>query len=251
MFWTIHVWEDYDLGAWEDCIGQHWSSVACVLVSLRMQLAYLKATGMKLHYNKDGHDFWVTETGVQELIEKCEAKLAEIGVNEFITAEGGATRGVDLAMLNPLLLACFAGQPVVDDANTVAILEKIEKELLGHIGTRRYKKDLWDGRVNRHDFGPDEEAQWFHGLPQMSFIYGELYQRTGDLKYYEKQVKFFNRALAAISPRWMTPEAWIIDAHTGQWVADENEPLAWGQAMLVLALSGMKKSINKKNTATA
>jgi hypothetical protein len=221
------------------------------LISLREQLAFLKALGQDLHYNKDGHDFYVTESGVQELIDKCEAKLAEIGVNEFITSEGGATRGVDLAMLNPLLLAAFAGQPVVDDAHTVAVLEKIETELLGHIGLRRYAQDLWDGRDNRHDFGKGEEAQWVHGAPQMSYIYGELYQRTGDVRFYEKQVLYFNRALASIAPSWMTPEAWIVDARTRNWVPDANEPLAWAQSMFVLAIAGMKKSINKHDSGKA
>jgi hypothetical protein len=251
MWWTIHVWEDQDLGAWEDCVGQHWSSVACVLVSLREQYAFLKASGLKLHYNKDGHDFWVTDDGVQQLIEKCEAKLAQIGTNEILNLEGQITRTADLAQINPLLLAAFAGQPVVDDANTVAVLENVENELLGHIGVRRYAKDLWDGRVDRRDFGPKEEAQWVHASPQMSFIYGDLYQRTGDERFLNKQVLHFNRALASISPRWLTPEAWIIDAQTRTWVADANEPLAWAQSMLVLALAGMKKSITKKNGATA
>lgn len=252
LFWKIHVWEDYDLGAWEDCVGRHWSSVACALVSLREQRKFLQASGKPLHYNKDGHDFWVTENGVRELIEKCEATLREMGTNEFIASESGATRSVDLAQLNPLLLAAFAGEPVLDDANTVAVLEKIEAELLGHIGLRRYTNDLWDGRINRHDFGEKEEAQWVHGSPQMSFIYGDLYERTGDERFYDKQVLHFNRALASISPRWLTPEAWIIDAHTRNWVADANEPLAWAQSMLVLALAGMKQSIAlKSQTATA
>lgn len=35
FFWKVNVWQDQDLGAWEDCVGVHWSSVACVLVSLR------------------------------------------------------------------------------------------------------------------------------------------------------------------------------------------------------------------------
>jgi len=90
-----------------------------------------------------------------------------------------------------------------------------------------------------------------HGSPQMSFIYGDLYQRTGDERYYEKQVLHFNRALASISPRWLTPEAWIVDANTRQWVADANEPLAWAQSMVVLAFAGMKKSITKKNNSAA
>ena len=186
-----------------------------------------------------------------DVLHRNAAKLAEIGINEYITSESGATRGVDLAMLNPLLLAAFAGQPVVDDANTVAILEKIEEELFGHIGFRRYIKDVWDGRKNRGDLGVGEEAQWSHGSLQMSFIYGDLYQRTGDVRFYDKQVLHFNRGLASISKRWLTPEAYIVHEQTRQWVPDENEPLAWAQSMMVLAIAGMKKSITKKNGAAA
>ena len=251
FFWKIKVWEDNDLGAWEDKVGQHWSSIACVLVSLREQLAWFKQTSQTLHYNKDGHDFWVRENGVQELIDKCQDKLREIGLNEYIVSQDGSTRDVDLAMINPLLLAAFSGTPVVDDANTVAILEKVENQLLGHIGLRRYARDIWDGRLNRTDLEAGEEAQWVHGSPQMSFIYGELYQRTGNEKYFEKQQLHFNRGLAAISSRWLPPEAWIVDAHTRNWVEDANEPLAWTQSMIVLSLAGMKASLSKKAAAAA
>jgi hypothetical protein len=249
LFWTVHVWEDKELGAWEDRIAQHWSSIACVLVSLREQRAFLQAADIKLEYNKDGHVYWVTEKGVTELIEKCEAKLRELDSNEFI--EGGETRTVDLAMINPLLLAAFAGQPVIDDANTVLILEKIETDLLRHLGVIRYAKDKWDGRFNREDLDHNEEAQWVHAHPQMSFIYGDLYQRTGDERFLDKQVLHFNRALASISPRWLTPEAWIVDERSRKWVPDANEPLAWAQSMMVLALAGMKKSLAKKEATVA
>ncbi|MBU6455066.1 MAG: hypothetical protein KGS72_25065 [Cyanobacteria bacterium REEB67] len=251
FFWKIRVWEDMDLGAWEDKVAQHWSSVACVLAALREQHIWFKKTGEKLHYNKDGHDFWVTESGVQELITKCEDKLREIGLNEYVISQDNSTRNVDLAMINPMLLAAFSGKALVDDAYTVTMLEKIEAELLGHLGARRYAKDLWDGRVNRYDLAAGEEAQWVHGSPQMSFIYGDLYQRTGDEKYLDKQVQHFNRALASIAPSWLTPEAWIVDMRTRRWVPDANEPLAWATAMLVLSFAGMKTSLTKKASVAA
>lgn len=250
-FWTIHAWEDHDLGAWEDKVAQHWSSVACVLVGLREQLDVLSPNGA-VRYDLNGHSYLMREQGVREMIDKCEAKLNELGTKEFVPSQYNSdTRNVDLAQINPLLLAAFAGKPVLNDANTVAILENVERELMGPIGVRRYRQDLWDGRVNRFDLGGDGEAQWCHGSPQMSYIYGELYQRTGDEKYFQKQLLHFNRGLASIPESWLMPEAWIIDNATRQWVPDANEPLAWATSMLVLSFGQMQKSIAKKEAAAA
>ena len=250
LFWKIKVWEDNDLGAWEDKAGIHWSSVASVLVSLREQLAWFQKQGadFELTYNSGEDRFMVRQDGLKELIVKCENKLVELANNECPNVEN-SVRSVDLAMINPMLLAAFAGQPIVDDANTELLLDKIEAELLGEIGVRRYVKDVWDGRKDRFDLGKNDEAQWVHGSPQMSYIYGEMYQRTGEERFYKKQVLHFNRALASISPRWRTPEAYIIHAETRAWVADENEPLAWAQAVLVMAFAGMKRSITKHEAA--
>lgn len=243
--WTIHVWEDQDLGAWEDKVAQHWSSIACALVSLREQYDVLFPDGA-MRYNKDGVDYWVRDHGVKELIEKCEAKLRELGIREFISSDNGDQRSADLAQINPLLLAAVAGRPVLDDANTVAVLENIEKELMGPLGIRRYTKDVWDGRINRYDLGPNEEAQWCHGSPQMSYIYGELFQRTGDSKYFEKQLFHFNRTIASIPASGLIPEAWIVDVNSREWVIDANEPLAWTQSMVVMALGQMQASLKKQ-----
>lgn len=245
FFWKVNVWQDQDLGAWEDCVGVHWSSVACVLVSLREQLDYMLRTGNRVHYNKDGHNLYVDEKGLRELIEKCEATLRNLGTREFVQGNQ-YTRQADLAQINPLLLAAFSGKPVLDDANTVAVLESVERELTSPIGMRRYLNDLWDGRVNRDDLGAGGEAQWCHGSPQMSYIWGDLYLRTGDERFFDKQVYHFNRGLASVSERWLIPEAWIIDRQSRQWVPDANEPLAWAQSMLALSMVQMKASLLKK-----
>ncbi len=244
-FWTIHVWEDQDLGAWEDKVAQHWSSIACALVSLREQYEVLFPNGA-LRHNKDGVDYWVRDHGVKELIEKCEAKLRELGTREFTSSDNGDVRSADLAQINPLLLAAVAGKPVLDDENTVAVLENIERELMGHLGIRRYSKDVWDGRINRYDLGPNEEAQWNHGSPQMSYIYGELFLRTGEAKYFEKQLFHFNRTLASVPQSGFIHEAWIVDVNTREWVLDANEPLAWTQSMVVMALGQMQASLKKQ-----
>lgn len=245
FFWKVNVWQDRDLGAWEDCVGVHWSSVACALISLREQLVYMsKTSGIK--YNKDGHELVVDANGVSQLIEKCEAKLRQLGINEFVE-DNGYKRDADLAQINPLLLAAFSGRPVLDDANTVAVLENVERVLMSPIGMRRYLNDRWDGRINRDDLAPGEEAQWCHGSPQMSYIWGDLYLRTGDERYFQKQLFHFNRGLASVSPRWLMPEAWIIDQRSRQWVPDANEPLAWAQSMLGLSQAQMKASLLKRN----
>jgi len=244
-FWTIHVWEDQDLGAWEDKVAQHWSSIASALVSLREQYEVLFPDGA-LRYNKDGVDYWVRDHGVKELMDKCEAKLRELGTREFAQSDNGDVRAVDLAQLNPLLLAAVAGKPVLDDENTLAILENIERDLCGHIGTRRFAKDIWDGRKDRHDLGAGEEAQWCHGAPMMSYIYGEIYQRTGDSKYFEKQLQHFNRAVASIPQGGLMHEAWIIDVDSRQWVPDANEPLAWTQSMVIMAIGQLQASLKKQ-----
>jgi hypothetical protein len=249
LFWKVHVWEDRDLGAWEDCVGIHWSSVACALISFREQLTYMSQHS-PLVYHKDGAELRVDEKGVRELIEKCEARLRELGTREFAAIDGDPGREADLAQINPLLLAAFTGKPILDDANTVAVLESVERVLEMPMGCRRYLRDRWDGRVNRDDLALGEEAQWCHGSPQMSYIWGELYQRTGDERFFQKQLYHFNRGLAAITERWTVPEAWIVDPVTRKWVPDANEPLAWAQSMVVLSVAQMRASVARHLAAS-
>ena len=250
LFWKVNVWQDQDLGAWEDTVGVHWSSVACVLISLREQLEYIEKTGHNVHYYKGGHNLHVDANGLRQLITKCETTLRQLGTREFVQGNH-YTRQADLAQINPLLLAAISGKPVLDDANTVAVLEGVESELTSPIGMRRYINDLWDGRVNRNDFGIGEEAQWCHGSPQMSYIYGDLYLRTHDERFFDKQVYHFNRGLASVNERWLIPEAWIIGKRSRQWVPDANEPLAWAQSMLVLSMVQMKDSLTKRSSLVA
>ncbi len=249
-WWKLHVWEDWELGAWEDKNAEHWSSIACALVSLREQLKFMRKHG-PLYHHANGGDFSVYVNGVEELIEKCETKLRELDTKEFIRSDNGEVRDVDLAQINPLLLAAIAGQPVLDDATTVKVIDKVQDSLMGHLGIRRFNRDVWDGRVNRRDLAPGEEAQWCHGSPTLSVLYGDLYQRTGNAEYLERQTFHFNRALASLTTRWLIPECWIVDRDSRQWIADENEPLAWGQSMLILALAWMKSSLTKEEELKA
>lgn len=242
-WWTVHVWEDWELGAWEDKRAEHASSIAVAAVALREELEFVRKHG-RLQYCTGGQCFDVTAAGVQDLLDRCLAKLGEVLPNEFIRSDNNEIRTVDAALVNPLLQAALSGTPLIDDQMTLTIAGNIERELMGHIGISRYPKDVWDGRVNRHDFGDRQEAQWCHVSPTLSYIFGEMYRRTGKQEYLDRQVFHFNRTLASVNERWMLPEAYIIDRATRAWVSDANEPLAWAQSMAILAIAGMKASIN-------
>lgn len=242
-FKKIHAWEDWDLGAWEDRRGEHASSLGTVVAALREQRQFLQEHGPVEYKANDGNTYKVTEADVAETLAKAEAKLNEVLPNEFIRGEGGETRHTDAALVNALFLGAVSGKPLVSDAMTVQIINTIERDLMGPIGIARYPKDVWDGRVNRTDLGPRQEAQWSHVSPMISVIFGEMYRRTGNPEYLQRQTEHFNRSLGTINERWKIPEAYIVDPQTGRWVSDANEPLAWAQSATVLAIDGMKQTV--------
>ncbi len=240
-FWTIRVWEDFELGAWEDRVANHASSVGVVLASLREQAKFLE-THKHLHYKseRENRSFEVTLDGVNQMIEKCETALKQILPNEFVRSDNGDVRTVDAALVNALFLSALSCRPLVDDAMTVTIIDNIERELMGHIGISRYEGDIWDGLNNRHGI---PKAQWSHVSPMISFIFGEMYQRTGDKKYYERQLFHFNRAVGCVNSHWRIPEAYIIGEESGEWESDANISLAWAQAATIFAFKALKASL--------
>lgn len=243
LFWITNVWADHDYGAWEDKIAEHFSSIAAVAIGLAEQLDYVKKHG-KLTFNTFGKDYDVHEIGVEKLLNKCLAKLQELGTNESTRP---FNRQADLAQLNPLLMQALAKRYLIKDETVDAILRNIERDLMGEHGVSRYLGDLWDGREFRTDFAEGrDEAEWVHGPPMMSVILGDLYERTGKQEYLEWQTYHFSRAIAGIDADWRTPEAYIIDKVTRRWVPDANVPLAWTQSMYVLAFASMKRSLKKK-----
>lgn len=249
LMWKVEVWQDTgDHGAWEDMKAEHTSSMEVVVAALREQLRFLNQNGGKLSwhgkwadFNVD-RDYDVTAKGTQELIDKCVGKLRQVLPNEYVrTAHGDATREADVAQVNGLFLAAASGGALLDDEMTVKLIDNIEAQLMGHIGIGRYKGDTWDGRENPKGM---DIAQWCHPSPMISFIFGEMYRRTGKVEYFDRQQWHFNRTLAQVNPRWHVPEAYIENpANKGVWFSDENESLAWAQAMTICALASMKASL--------
>lgn len=241
-FRAIKVWQDQDLGAWEDKKAEHASSIGTAVAALREELDFLNAHGA-LQWSDGNSTYTVTADDVRDLLTRSEARLREILPNEFIKSDNGEIRNTDAALVNALFLGAIAGRPLVDDAMSKRIIDCIEQQLMGDIGINRYENDVWDGRINRTDLRHKEEAQWCHVSPMLCFILGEMFRRTGDRVYLEKQTDHFNRSLAHVTNRWRIPEAYIIDPASRKWVPDANEPLAWAQAVTVLAYQSMEQSL--------
>jgi hypothetical protein len=248
LMWKVEVWkDDGDHGAWEDMKAVHTSSIEIVVMALREQLTFLEARGGKVRWHGKWDDFGVdrdydcTSKGTRELIHNCEQTLKAVLPNEYVkTRHGDVTRSVDLAQVNGLFLAALVGGPLLDDEMALKVIDNIEATLMGHIGIARYEGDVWDGRVNRARM---PLAQWCHGSPMLSYIFGEMYRRTGNEEFYNRQLHHFNRGLAHVNRRWHVPEAYITHPKNGVWISDENESLAWAQAMTICSFAGMKASI--------
>ena len=261
-FEKIKVWQDIDLGAWEDKRAVHSSSIACALGGLREQYEYVTRHGAIKH-KVDGREYVVDEKMLRELIGKCKKAALAILPNEYVTADDADTRSdtskvraVDAAIINALYLGAISGRPLFDDKLTVSLIENVENKLMGPLGIARYPGDIWDGRQDRRDLDKGQEAQWCHVSPMISYIYGEMYRRTGKAEYFQKEVEHFNRGLAHINGNFKIPEAYIVDPvykNNGRykWIADANEPLAWAQSVTLLSFIGIEESLKFQSKEVA
>lgn len=251
FFQKIEVWKDIDFGAWEDKKAEHASSIGCALAGLREEKKYVDQHG-SFSKEIDGKKYTVDSALLDALIKRCEATLAEVLPNEFIRsdkedkrADASVDRKADAALINALFLGAIGGQPLVDEVMQLKIMQATISELGRPIGFARYPFDIWDGRVDRKDLKANaEEAQWSHVAPMMSVLYGDLYRRTKKKEYLDSQIFFFKRALTTVNSRWRIPEAYIVDPKSRAWVSDANEPLAWAQAVTIMAFVSMEKSLN-------
>lgn len=244
-FNTVHVWEDYDFGAWEDKLAEHASSIGMVTAALREQKTYLDKNG-PMSYNVEGKTLTVASSDIASLLTKTEAKLNELLPNEFLHSSDGSTRTVDAALINPLYLSALSGRPLLTDNMTQTIINNVQTELGGNLGIARYPGDTWDGRTNRYNLAPDQKAQWTHVAPMISSIFAEMYQRTGNTDFLTNQTAYFNKGLGSIANDWKLPEAYIRNPQNTAWISDANKPLAWSQSSMIASLHAMNESLAKK-----
>lgn len=242
--WRVNVWSDQeDLGCWESRAAQHWSSVAAVAVGASIQEDFLAAHGNETTCNFDGNWFNVHINGVREVREKCLVQMGELGDHEFIRSPGGGSRKHDVAKLNALYLQALTGKRVIDDARVLAVIAEAE-ELMGAHGCRRFLgpiADDWDGRHHRGSqlSYPEQQPQWCHPSPECVSVLVDMWERTGDPALLDRAILHFNRGLAAVNEEWLIPESYIVDH--GEWISNENRPLAWAQSVLRTSFVAMER----------
>ena len=89
---------------------------------------------------------------------------------------------------------------------------------------------------------PNCEAQWCIFDPLLSVVYGQRFLADrSNQNSFRKQVRYFNRSLAHITPSGQCPELYF--QKNGEYVANAHTPLAWAQVNQALALLLMEQSV--------
>lgn len=247
---AIESWDDLDGGHWEEHSAQHSSSLGPQLAAVRLFKQLCAEKGYLAPCKEDTLDL---------LEEKLASELGKILPNEIIKP-AEHLRDSDAACI----FLCYP-LAVVDDEAGLQILERMKK-VYGHIGIRRYNGDSYwcrdykdtqddptkhftDEELKARDalLKPGEEAQWCLFDPIVSAYYGKLYQKSKKEEYLKMQQLFLARTLAAITGDdckfgpWLCCEAYYLEK--GQWVSNDDAPLVWTQADLMMALYEMKNSL--------
>ena len=144
------------------------------------------------------------------------------------------------------------------------VLGLVQKYLQGEYGIRRYLMDSYwspDYRTQqRHKqfITLDErdrfarlgqEAQWCIFDPVVSTLYGKRFLKTGSTEDLKHQLVYFNRSLRQITDGrsktpWRCPEAYFLQH--GKYVPNDQTPLAWTQANLLVAFKHLYLSFGKR-----
>mmetsp|Transcript_68824 Transcript_68824/g.165208 ORF Transcript_68824/g.165208 Transcript_68824/m.165208 type:complete len:468 (+) Transcript_68824:69-1472(+) len=248
---VIKSWDDLDGGHWEEHSAQHASSLGPCLAAVRVFKQLCTQKGYLAPCKADTLD--VLEANLT-------SSLAKILPNEIITP-AELYRDSDAATI----FLCYP-LAVVDEAMGRQILERMKK-VYGHIGICRYRKDSYwcrdykdtqddptkhftDEELKARDalLKPGEEAQWNLFDPVVSCYYGRLFQKTKAPEDLKCQQLFLARCLSAITGNdcefgpWHACEAYYICKD--KWVPNDDTPLVWTQAMLLLAFDEMEESLS-------
>jgi len=251
-FEAIEYWHDRDSGAWEEGRKINNSSVGAVIAGLEE---------MRKHHDSGGAENSALANAMSS--EKLSALIAEgrERLSATLPFESPPERKVDSALLfliHPLSV-------LRDRATEDAILNLVQARLKGKVGIKRYAGDSYfcqdydewfaPGQMSsdfseRLDFRDahlqtDCEAQWCIFDPLLSIIYGERFLADrSDLTSFRKQVHYFNRSLAQLTPDGRCPELYFLKH--GRYIPNVHTPLAWTQANQAFALDLMEKSIGEQ-----
>ena len=257
-FQAIRYWEDEDSGHWEETRKVSASSIGTVVAGLDEVERLLGCSDDRARL---GDDSGPPLELVRRLARRGRDALERILPSECVQGEPGKRRRNDAALL-------FLVEPlgVVSRETASTIVEETLTSLQGSHGIRRYLGDsYWAPDYERHvekerrssdhsetlDWRdrlarPGGEAQWCLFDPVVSTFFGKRYQRSGDPEDLRRQTRHFNRALGQLTGEGSRrgalrcPEAYYLRA--GRYVPNDQTPLLWTQANLLVALKTMRAS---------
>ena len=253
-FEAIEYWQDRDSGAWEEGYKINNSSVGAVVAGLQEMLKFHESNAAKVH-------------PIQATITSAETKKLRVLIakgrkrlDTTLPFESPPERLVDSALL-------FLIHPlgVISTRETEdAILNLVQARLRGEVGIKRYAGDSYFCQDYDEWFSPAQmssdfserldvrdahlqpgcEAQWCIFDPLLSVIYGYRFLADrSDRVSFHKQLHYFNRSLAQLTPAGQCPELYFLKH--GSYIANVHTPLAWTQANQALALYLMEQSIGE------
>jgi GH15 family glucan-1,4-alpha-glucosidase len=251
-FGAIEFWRDEDSGAWEEGRKVNNSSVGAVVAGLEEMQKY-HASAMLPNTPGVASISAAQQEKIARLIQSGRGRLAAT-----LPFEAPPDRLVDAALL-------FLVHPlnVIGSRTTQkAVLNLVQARLKGPFGIKRYAGDSYFCQDYDEWFTPSEmscdfserldfrdaflqpgcEAQWCIFDPLLSVIYGERFLAApADKASFARQIHYFNRSLAQITPDGRCPELYFLKQ--GRYVPNAHTPLAWTQANQALALHLVKKSL--------
>jgi glycosyl hydrolase family 15 len=260
-FEAIRYWADEDSGHWEETRKIEASSIGAVVAGLGKLREFFSMGQSDMRLRGGGSRD--SESILKALERRGRKELGRILPHECIQKSPVKRRRTDAALL-------FLVYPleVVGDAMGARILKDIAESLEGPFGIKRYVgdsywaadyKDKLDPTERTVDFShnmemrnkflaPGQEAQWCLFDPVMSTAYGRRYHRTGRKDFLHQQTYYFNRSLGQLTAKakgiqeFQCPEAYYLQR--GSYVPNDQTPLLWTQANLLLAMKLMEKSLS-------
>ena len=260
-FEAIRYWADEDSGHWEETRKIEASSIGAVVAGLAKLRGFLSEGRARAALS--GRNSRVSDSFMETLERRGRNELHSILPHECVQTSSAKKRRYDGALL-------FLVYPleVVGDAMGHRILRDIAENLEGPYGIKRYVgdsywaadyKDKLDSAQRTADFShsvglrnkllaPGQEAQWCLFDPIMSAAYGRRYQRTGRKEYLKQQTYYFNRSLGQLTGKakgiheLQCPEAYYLEK--GRYVPNDQTPLLWTQANLLVAIKLMEQSLS-------
>lgn len=256
---AIQFWKDKDSGHWEEERKVAASSVGIALVGLLEFEKVLSELNLKSRFRRDSIYHLSTKT-LRRLIGRGWRSLNKILPYECLEKDPAVNRPYDSALL-------FLIEPVelLDVKMSDLILSLVKKYLEGRHGVRRYLMDSYwcpdyrrvtmqkrsvditsDNRERNKLAKLAYEAQWCIFDPLISTIYGKRFLKSG-LEYdRQRQITYFKRAISQITDDrfeqpYRCPEAWFYE--NGKYVPNDQVPLTWAQANLLVAFKYMKLSL--------